>query len=232
MDTRSLLDERRRVAREIHDTLLQSITGIALQLRAALPHVQRSPATGMPMLESIAALAEQTSREARRAVWNLRAAPLDGQDFIATIEYAARQTIGAAPIWLGVRTVGRPRTLGPRTQFVVLRVVGEAVANAVRHASARRVRVTLHYRPHCLRVSVVDDGRGFAVEPNCRSDTNSCGLLGMRERASEISASLEIRSAVGKGTRIILALPLSSRARERRPTATATCGTSLNRQGG
>ena len=231
MDTRSLLDERRRVAREIHDTLLQSITGIALQLRAALPHVQRSPATGLPMLERIAALAEQTSREARRAVWNLRAAPLEGRDFTASIEHAARQTIGAAPIWLGVRTVGRPRALGARTQLVVLRVVGEAVANAVRHSSARRIRVTLHYRPNRFRVCVADDGRGFAIEPNCRSDTRSCGLLGMRERACEISASLEIRSALGKGTRIILAQPLASR-RERRLTATATCGTSLSRPSG
>jgi two-component system sensor histidine kinase DegS len=181
------------------------------------------------MLEGIAALAEQTSREARRAVWNLRAAPLEGRDFIASIEYAARQTIGAAPIWLGVRTVGRPRTLGARTQFVVLRVVGEAVANAVRHASARRIRVTLQYRPHCLRVSVVDDGRGFAIEPNCRSDTRSCGLLGMRERACEVSASLEIRSALGEGTRIILAVPFARSTRDRRPAATATSGAGLSR---
>jgi signal transduction histidine kinase len=205
-----VLEERTRLAREIHDTLLQGITGIALQLRSALPYVQTSPADAARILDGIASLAEQTSREARQAVWNIRPRSVQWQAFVTAVESAARLTIGDVPVSLRVRTLGRARQLGSDVQRIVLLVVREAVANAVRHASANSIRVALAFDSHRLRVRVVDDGRGFMVAPDFHAYTGHWGLLGMRERASEIGGSLAVRSAPGRGTRVTLGLPLPS----------------------
>jgi signal transduction histidine kinase len=212
-----ILEERTRLAREIHDTLLQGITGIALQLRAALPHVQTSPAGALDILDGIAGLAEQTSREARQAVWNIRPAPLKGRAFVTAVETAAGQAIGHAPISLCMRTLGRVRRLSPGVQGVVLRVVREAVANTVRHAGASTIRVTLSYEPRRLLVTVADDGCGFTVEPDFRTYAGHWGLLGMQERAREIGGSLAVRSAPRRGTRVVLRVLLSSPMRPRQP---------------
>jgi signal transduction histidine kinase len=211
-----MLAERTRLAREIHDTFLQSITGIALQLRAAAPYVQTAPATAAAMLDDIATLADQTSREARQAVWNIRPSSLKWRDFMASLESAVRQTIGDVPVSLRVRTVGRPRRLGARHQRAVFLVVREAVANAVRHAEPSHVRVTLRFRLRQLRVTVRDDGCGFDVAPDFRSYTGHWGLLGMQERVGEVGGSLVVRSAPQAGTRVVLGVPLAARTSARR----------------
>jgi signal transduction histidine kinase len=208
-----VLEERTRLAREIHDTLLQGITGIALQLRAALPDVQTSPGAALAALERIAGLAEQTSREARQAVWDIRPAPLSGQAFAEAVESTARRIIGGEPIALRMRTLGRARRLGPNVQATVLRVVREAVANTVRHARASTIHVTLSFAPRSVRVTVADDGCGFTVEPDFRTYAGHWGLLGMHERAREIGASLGVRSAPSQGTQVTLAVSVPSATR-------------------
>jgi signal transduction histidine kinase len=205
-----IVEERTRLAREIHDTLLQGITGIALQLRSALPSVHTSPADAARILDGIAGLAEQTSREARQAVWNIRPASLQWHAFVTAVESAAGLTIGEAPIALRVRTLGRSRELGPNMQRIVLAVVREAVANAVRHAGASAIVITLCFEPRRFRVAVADDGRGFVVESDFRAYTGHWGLQGMRERARELGGSLIVRSAPHRGTRVTIGLPIAS----------------------
>lgn len=222
------LEERTRLAREIHDTLLQGVTGIALQLRAALPHLQTSPDEAFATLERIAALAEKTSHEARQVVWDIRPNALDKQAFVRAVESAAHQTIGAAPLKLRVNASGRARRLESDAQGVVLRIVQEAVANAVRHAAASTIRLTSAFGERHLRVAIADDGRGFAVEPDFRSYAGHWGLVGMRERAERLGASLHVQSTPRCGTTVSLVLPLPAAG----PDTPARRGStrSLNRQ--
>ncbi len=121
-----------------------------------------------------------------------------------------------APIALGVNTTGRLRRLPVETQGAVLRVVQEAVANVVRHADATRIDITLSYRARSVRVTVVDDGRGFSVEPDFRAYAGHWGLLGMQERAEQVGATLRVRSTADKGATVTLEVPLTPVGAERR----------------
>jgi signal transduction histidine kinase len=209
-----VLEERTRLAREIHDTLLQHVTGIALQLRAALPHVQTSPDNALTTLERVADLAENTSREARQVVWDMRPGALNEEEFVRAVEITAHRSLAGAPVALHFTARGHQRRLREDAQRVVLRIVQEAVANVVRHAAANAIRLTLLFGARRLRVAIVDDGRGFVVESDFLSYTGHWGLLGMQERAEQIGASLRVQSAPHRGTTVRLDLPLpASRAK-------------------
>jgi signal transduction histidine kinase len=101
----------------------------------------------------------------------------------------------------------------PEVESVMFRVASEAVTNVVRHAHARTVRVMLIYGDRSVRLAVQDDGRGFAVDPDLRTYAGHWGLLGMRERASQLRGRFRVRSAPGAGTKIMLQVP--SRGAER-----------------
>jgi signal transduction histidine kinase len=211
-----VLEERTRLAREIHDTLLQGVTGISLNLQAVLPQVRTSPAVALETLERITELAVRTSREARLAVWDIRPQALKERELMRAVESAARLALGESSLALRVRTTGRARRLRADVQGVLLRVVQEAVANVARHAAARTVRITLMFRGPRLRVTVADDGRGFVVKRDFRSYTGHWGLVGMQERANQVGGSLAIRSARGRGTVVTLDVPIAiSRKRGR-----------------
>jgi signal transduction histidine kinase len=207
-------EERTRLAREIHDTLLQGVTGIALQLGVVLPQVRTSPDAATAMLERIVDLAVATSREARQAVWDMRPTALDEHDFQQTLEATARRLAADAAVTVDLSVAGHVRRLPLRHQSVVLRVAQEAVANVVRHAEARSIRLRLDYGTHRLRLVVTDDGHGFVVEPDFHSYEGHWGLLGMQERASGLGGALAVRSAPGRGTSVTLVLPYRRRVHE------------------
>jgi signal transduction histidine kinase len=203
-----VLEERTRLAREIHDTLLQGVTGIALQLRGVLPHVHRSPDHTADALARIVDLAEKTSREARQAVWDMRPLALGSGDFVRALDVAV-QRLAAETLDARVSATGRAHAAELRSEHeaVVLRVVQEAVANVVRHARARTVRVRLAYRERHVRVVIIDDGCGFPVHSDFRTYTGHWGLLGMQERAESVGGKLSVRSAPNEGTRVTLLVP-------------------------
>jgi signal transduction histidine kinase len=213
-----VLEERTRLAREIHDTLLQGVTGISLNLQAVLPEVRTSPTTAISTLERIAEMAVHTSREARLAVWDLRPQPLSERELAKAVESVARLALGESSLRLQVSTTARARSVPAHAQGAVLRVVQEAVSNVVRHAAARRVRIRLSFRGACLCVKVADDGKGFAVKRDFRSYTGHWGLVGMRERAKQIGASFSVRSAPGQGTVVTLDVPIAASSKRGRAT--------------
>jgi signal transduction histidine kinase len=199
-----VLEERTRMAREIHDTLLQGVTGIALQLRAALPHVRRTPETAVELLERMVALAEETSHDARRAVWDMRAPALGEGGLAGALRDAARRAAGGDGPRVEISIRGTPRALPVDVEDAILHVGQEAVVNAVKHAAARRVAVRLRYGRRGVRLTITDDGRGFDVDPDFRSYAGHWGLLGMRERAERVGAALTVASAPGDGTTVDL----------------------------
>jgi signal transduction histidine kinase len=217
----AVLEERTRLAREIHDTLLQGFTGVGLQLVAATSQVTGSP-EAIAALRDVLALAQKTLRDARSAVWDLRASERVNGDFLATLRSTAEEAARCAGVLLDFQVTGRPRTL-PAVEAILGRVAQEAIANVVKHAAAQTIRLTVAYGTKGVRLSVVDDGRGFVVGPHFRSYGGHWGLLGMQERATAIGAKLLVRSAPGRGTEIVLRAPYAPtgpRLRRNRPRAT------------
>jgi PAS domain S-box-containing protein len=202
------LEERTRLAREIHDSLLQGVTGIALQLRATLPRLRGSPAADA--IRQVVELAESTIRDARRAVWDMRAPSLVQKGLPDALEEAVRRVAVGVKLVFDVR--GKPRALAPQAEDTIFRVGQEATINAVKHASAKQISVTLSYKPREVTLMVSDDGRGFRVQ---QAYAGRWGLLGMRERAERIGARFTIRSAPGRGAKVELRVPAPRAARAR-----------------
>jgi signal transduction histidine kinase len=143
-------------------------------------------------------------------VWDLRPQPLTKRELAKAVESAARLALGESSLTLQVSSTGRARCVPAHAQGAVLRVVQEAVSNVVRHAAARRVRIRLAFRGAWLRVTVADDGKGFAVKRDFRSYTGHWGLVGMQERAKQIGASFSVRSRGGRGTIVTLWVPIAA----------------------
>jgi len=202
----AMIEERTRIAREIHDTLLQGFTGIALQLVAATSRVSHPP-EAIAALRELIALAQKTLKDARQAVWDMREPALAGVDFPATLRTAAEDGLRGAGIVLDYTVQGVPRPLDPEVEAVVFRVGQEAIANVVKHATAHTVRLGLSYGTRAVQLSVNDDGRGFAVDPDFHAYGGHWGLLGMRERANQIRAKLSVRSLLGHGSEIVIRVP-------------------------
>ncbi len=206
----AMLAERTRLAREIHDTLLQGFTGVGLKLVAAADRVTGQPETTAALRE-VVALAQKTLEDARRAVWDMRSPSLDTGDFSALLRAAAEEGARDAGLSVEFTVEGPARPMGPEVEAVVLRVAQEAIVNAVKHAAARTLRVRCSYGGRRVRLSVADDGKGFAVDSDFRGYGGHWGLLGMRERAGQIGGRLLVRSTPGQGTRVILLVPYAVR---------------------
>jgi PAS domain S-box-containing protein len=204
----AVLEERTRLARDIHDTLLQGFTGIALKLVAATSRVTEPPES-VVALRDLVGLAQQTLIDARRAVWDLRSPSLEGADFPAALRTAAEDCVRGSGLELEYDVGGPPRRVDPAIEAVVVRVAQEAIANVVKHADARTVRVRLSFESRRVRLSVIDDGRGFVVSSDFQVYGGHWGLLGMRERASQVHGKLSLRSTPGRGTELVLLVPYS-----------------------
>jgi signal transduction histidine kinase len=199
----AIIEERTRVAREIHDTLLQGFAGVTLMVVAAAREV-RDPAQAAA-LQHVVDLAEKTLREARQAVWDLRS-PSEESDLMTAMRGEADDAVKDAGLALDFVVDGPPRPIDPQSSEVMLRVIREAITNAVRHANATRLRVHLSFRPDVVRLSVRDDGIGFTVHRDFRAYGRHWGLRGMRERAAQIGAVLRVNSKRGDGTEVVLAV--------------------------
>jgi PAS domain S-box-containing protein len=202
----AVLEERTRLAREIHDTLLQGFTGVALQLVAVAQRVASPPET-VAAFQELIRLAQRTLVDARQAVWDLRAPHMVEGDLPVALRCAAEDALHGADLALDYEVTGAPRALGQELHVALARVLQEAIANTVKHARAHHIRVELNYMKREVRLAVTDDGSGFRVDQNFRSAGGHWGLLGMKERAVQLCGRLEVESAVGRGTSVVLRLP-------------------------
>ena len=202
-----VLAERIRMSRAIHDTLLQGFAGLALQLDdlAHGPDVEHA-AIG-ERLRRIRRRVEDYIREARQSIWDLRSPVLERLTFPDALREVGSRVIADRPVSLDVTIKGVPQPCSPVVEQQLLLICQEAVNNAVRHASPRRVDVELEYLHDALRVLVRDDGRGFDLHAAERA-FGHYGVISMRERAAQVRGRLTIASVPGEGTSVETVIPV------------------------
>ncbi|MCW3054780.1 MAG: multi-sensor signal transduction histidine kinase [Chthonomonadales bacterium] len=204
---RALLEERTRLAREIHDTLAQGLTGIVIQLQVADRSGKVDPADPDSPIHLARRLAEECLVEARRSVKALRPSALENHGLTDALRRLQAQMTSRVPIKSAWEVQGDLYTLPPEVENHLLRIGQEAVTNVLRHAQATKLKTTLTYKPGQVRLRVEDNGRGFTPD---RHDEAGFGLIGMRERAAQIAAALTIDSRPGHGTRIEIVVPIAN----------------------
>jgi signal transduction histidine kinase len=198
-----VLDERQRMAREIHDTLAQGLTGIVTQLEAAQsgPDWRRHVGTAVT-------LARGSLNEARRSVHALRPQPLEGARLPDALAEVVDGWSAVSGIPATLVTTGTAQPLLPEIELALLRTAQEALANVAKHAGATRVRLTLSYMEDLVTLDVRDDGSGFDPSVVRAAGTHGgFGLTAMRERVRRIAGSLEVESEPGAGTAVSACVP-------------------------
>lgn len=205
------VEERNRIAREIHDTLAQGLSGLVLQLQGVDRYVTDDPGLAKDELREAIRLARHTLQEARRSVWEFRASALD-QVSLEDAVRAEAEVLAEAGIEADFGLEGEATALGAEAEHNLYRIAQEALANVRRHSSARRVRVTLRYLPEAVELVVEDDGVGFSTAREV--EAGHFGLMGMRDRARLVGGTLNVESTPGLGTRIQATIPIHSRRNE------------------
>ncbi|WP_248964235.1 sensor histidine kinase [Sphaerisporangium perillae] len=201
-----VLEERQRMAREIHDTIAQSLTAILTQLEAADGANDDVPAT-RERLDTVRALARESLSETRRSLQALRPAPLEEAQLAAALHVIAAKWSQTTGVPASVSVTGDARPLHAEVETTLLRVAQEALANVGKHASATRAGLTLSYMEDVVALDVRDDGAGFTREAAGSSDAGGFGLIAMRQRVTRLAGNFEIETAPGQGTGISATVP-------------------------
>jgi signal transduction histidine kinase/ligand-binding sensor domain-containing protein len=204
--------ERARIARELHDTLLQSFHGLMFQFQAARNMLPRRPEEAIDVLDSAIGATEQAISEGRSAIQKLRSEQVDGGDLEQWLtnmgeELARSQTNGDSPMFRAT-VEGEQQTLSPLARTEICRITREILQNAFRHAQAQHIEAEIRYDDRLLRVRIRDDGTG--IDPKILQAGGSAGhwgLRGVRERAQQIGSRLDFWSEAGAGTEVQLTVP-------------------------
>ena len=203
----AILDERNRLAREIHDTLAQGLTGIVIQLEAAKEILSTAPDRAHSHVVRAAALARESLTEARRSVRALRPQVLEHQDLPSALERLASQFAATAQLPITFTLHGSPSPLPTEVAANLLRISQEAIINAWKHGKPQTISLDLEFFAHELHLRVQDDGRGFDILSS--PPGSGFGLTSMRERAERLGGVLTITSTPGHGTTIAVTVPNS-----------------------
>jgi signal transduction histidine kinase len=204
----AVLEERNRIARELHDTLEQELAGITMQLDLATDCFQQAPRVAQQALETARDMSRHSMIEARRSVWDLRCQLLQHGDLVSAISQIVEPLVSREHAKVNVNIKGSPVRLPGQKEMNLLRIAQEASANAVKHGRAQQVQIELLYASTSICLTVTDDGTGFAASQT--SPTGHFGLLDMRERAQSMGSELKIDSEPGRGTRITVNVPMNS----------------------
>jgi signal transduction histidine kinase len=200
----AVLEERERLAHEIHDTLAQSFAGIGFQLQAIRRAIPQELSRVQQQIDLAQTLVRHSHKEARRSIEPLRSEPREATMLLPSLEESARRMVEGGSVRISLSTSGNPRPITPRVGDTLLRIGREAIANAVRHADPSHLEIAVLYKRNTVTLSVQDDGIGFVKS----GDLLGFGLRGMRKRAAAISAHLEIQSQPGSGSCITAAVRL------------------------
>jgi signal transduction histidine kinase len=197
-----VLDERQRMAREIHDTLAQGLAGIITQLEAA----ERAP-DWHEHIATARGLAREGLTEARRSVAGLSPRNLERAHLPEAIADAAKRWSESSGVPVSVETTGDPRPMIADVELALFRVCQESLTNIAKHAQATRVGLTLSYMDDLVTLDVRDDGVGFVPRPAPKNGNSGYGLPGMRARVQRVAGTLAVESTPGEGTAISANVP-------------------------
>ncbi len=201
------LNERKRLAADLHDTLEQTLTGIALQIHAT--RTAPDPARAERNLGLAERMLGRSREEVRRSVWNLRPSELDGKPLHEVLRESCEDTLSGSGIRFRHETSGPEKTVNDFISGNLLLFTKEAVTNAIKHAAAETISLETGFSGESVTVSVADDGRGFRPDEVAGPHKGHFGLTGMRERARRMDGRFSIESIPGEGTRVTLSAPLS-----------------------
>ncbi|GAA1955595.1 sensor histidine kinase [Kitasatospora viridis] len=201
-----VLDERQRMAGEIHDTIAQGLTGIVTQLEAA-ERFDHDPERRLHHLATARRLARESLAEARRSVQALRPGPLAEAHLPEAVQDLAARWTAVSGVTAGVTVTGVPFPLSPTLEVVLFRAAQEGLANIAKHARADRVGLTLSYTHEVVLLDVLDDGVGFDPVATEAAGGESYGLTAMRQRLKQVGGSLAVESGPGEGTALSVSVP-------------------------
>jgi signal transduction histidine kinase len=204
-------EERRRIARELHDETSQALTALVMGMETVTLGPSLSKEQLQQKLAALKSLTVQTLDEVHNLIYDLRPSILDDLGLVAGLEWYAENRL--QPLGLGVRVEvsGRERRLPSEVETTLFRIGQEAISNIARHAEASNVLLTIHFNESRVSLEVEDDGKGFVPIPDSSTAPAGWGLLGMRERSQLLKGELEVASEPGRGTCIAVRVPLDER---------------------
>ncbi|MFN2493970.1 MAG: histidine kinase, partial [Pyrinomonadaceae bacterium] len=209
----AVLAERTRIAREFHDNLAQEMAGISVQLEVVARAMSPGEEKAKAQLDRVRMLVRHGIAEARRYVLDLRSSTLERKYLPTALSEAARRLTAETTVKAQVEVSGTFRPLSQLVEDHLLRIGQEAINNAVRHAHAQRIVVSLVFDAHRVRLQVQDDGCGFDSQGAGNGASGHFGLIGMRERVEQIGGIFSIHSGNGSGTEIVVDVPISGSRR-------------------
>jgi signal transduction histidine kinase len=210
----SAIEERNRLARDLHDSVVQKLFGVVLAAQSAATLLDRSPQEARGQVERLQELAQDAIGELRSLVFQLRPAAIESEGLAAALAKHVEVLRRVHRLTVDIDVHGEAR-LRPGVDEELFKIAQEALQNALKHAAAERLEVRLDERADAVALRVRDDGVGFdPADPTCRS--RSLGLTSMEERAQALGTQLHIASAPGRGTTISLEVPVDGHSRPHR----------------
>ncbi len=204
-------EERRRIARELHDETSQVLASLNANLEAAVSMLPASADKTKDILRKTQGISINMLDEVHKLIYELRPSLLDDLGLVPAIRWLADNNLKPAGIAVAFKTRGQMRRLGLRLETTLFRVTQEAVYNIVKHANARNAEISLHFKKNAVAIHIRDDGKGFDVEQaiNTKDRPRGLGLLGMKERVGLMNGTFVIKSSPGGGgTEINIEIPL------------------------
>ncbi len=203
----AMLEERNRIAQDLHDSLAQGLAGVVIQLEATRGWASDAPAPLQERLREASRTAKDCLEETRRSVQALHPPQLEGADLPHALSTLV-QRLSAGEVEVELELLGTVTPIPKLIEIQLLRIAQEAIANALRHAAASHIRVSLRFGAATIELTVADDGRGMAAPPFAEEATSpGMGLAGMRRRAHRLGGELSIESHPGRGTSVRASIP-------------------------
>src|SRR6185437_9859886 len=208
LQLKAVLAERTRLAQELHDTVEQTLTGIALQLDTASKLSESRPESADHHLKLARNLVQQSQLDVRRSVWDLRSRSLEQFDLPSAVSTTGKQITDGTTVQLEVTAKGHVRPLSETVEENLLRIAQEALTNIIKHSGANQATIELDYGPQNVTLEIQDNGHGFDRQNSVGPDEGHFGLLGMSERVKRLDGKLSVSSEPGHGTTIRVQVPI------------------------
>lgn len=199
---KAILKERTRLAQELHDTVEQTLTGIALQLDTTSKLFEARPEGASHHLELARNLVSQSQVDVRRSVWDLRSRALEQFDLPGALSTSCKQLTDGTKVQVEVTAKGRVRPLSETIEENLLRIAQESLTNVIKHSGATTATIELDYGAQNVILQIQDNGRGFEPEKSAGPSQGHFGLLGISERAKRLGGELSVSSEIGRGTTV------------------------------